>query len=61
MGELLKDVKIIKCEVLFKEQYLGAPLADEVIEYIESKGFRHVGYSTRYEWFGDALFINEKL
>lgn len=60
-GEKLKDVKVIKLEVLFKEQYIGAPLFDEIEEWLTAQGFRFVRFLERYEWFGDALFLNEKL
>ncbi len=61
LEEMINKVKVIQTEVLFKPQYLNAPLFDEVTDYLESKGFRFAGYATRYEWFGDVLFVRENL
>jgi hypothetical protein len=61
LKDRLKDVKIIKTEVLFKEQYFGAPLFDELEEWLDANGFRFVRFLEKYEWFGDAVFINKNL
>ncbi len=61
LGEKIKDVKMIKTEVLYKEQYIGAPLFDEVCEFLESKGFRPARKLDTYEWFGDVVFIRNDL
>lgn len=60
-GDRLKDVKVIKTEVLFKEQYIGAPLFTEVEEWLDAHGFRFVRFLDKYEWFGDAIFVNKSL
>jgi len=61
LGSRLKDVKIIKTEVLFKPQYIGAPLFEEVEEWLDQNGFRFVRFLEKYEWFGDAVFVNKNL
>lgn len=61
MGDMIDKVKIIKTEVEFKNQYEGAPLFDDVLEFLESKGFRFVRFLEKFEWFGDAIFIKESL
>lgn len=61
MGTTLDNVKIIKIEVQFKEQYLGAPMYEEVEAWLESKGFRFVRWIDKFEWFGDALYVREGL
>lgn len=61
LGDRLKDVKVIKTEVLFKEQYLNAPLFEEVETWLDENGFRFVRFLDKFEWFGDAVFINKNL
>lgn len=61
LEDMLSHVKVIKTEVLFKEQYIGAPLFDEVEAWLDEHGFRFVRFLDRYEWFGDAVFVNKQL
>jgi FkbM family methyltransferase len=64
LGEAISNVKIIKTEVEFKPQYTDAPLFEEVLEFLESKGFRFakfLGNVDSESWFDDAIFINTKL
>lgn len=61
LGDMLSKVKVIKTEVLFKEQYFGAPLFEEVEEWLDAHGFRFVRFLEKYEWFGDVVFINKNL
>lgn len=61
MGDRIANVKIIKTEVMFKDQYTGTPLFEDVKLFLESKGFIFVKLTDSYEWFGDALFVNKSL
>lgn len=60
LKEKIKDVKIIQCEVGFKEQYLGQPLFHDIKEYLETNGFQFHSFFDQWDWFGDAIFINNK-
>ena len=61
LGDRLNNIKVIKTEVLFKEQYIGAPLFEEVEAWLDEHGFRFVRFLEKYEWFGDAIFVNKNL
>lgn len=58
LGDRLKDVSVIQTEAEFMEIYDGQPLFDEIKHYLETAGFSFVGFSTKNQFFADAVFIN---
>jgi hypothetical protein len=57
LGERLRDVKIVQCEVEFKEMYAGQPLWPEVHRFMITNGFCFHGFHDRNEWFADAIYV----
>lgn len=64
LGEMISKVKVMKIEVEFKPQYSDAPLFDEVLAFLEGKGFRFVRFLGKVDedsWTDDAIFVNTNL
>lgn len=61
-GDLLNNTTTIICEVEYVELYKDQPLFSDVLEYLESFGFKHNGFSRQVQWgknsniFADAIF-----
>jgi hypothetical protein len=43
-GDFLREISIIKCEVMFVQLYEGQPLFDEVVGTLASYGFRFFAF-----------------
>ena len=62
MGDYLNSVKVILTEVEYKAIYENQPLYGDLKEFLESKGFvEQHKTSTCDNFWGDAIFVNEKL
>jgi hypothetical protein len=61
LGEKIGRVKVVQCEVEFKEIYAGQPLWPEINEFMVEHGFQLHGIYDPNEWFGDAIFVNSNL
>jgi FkbM family methyltransferase len=59
--EMLPKVKKIQCEVEFIEWYKGQKLAEEVVEFLESKGFKKVGKKRASHTHCDLFFTRRDL
>ena len=59
-GDRLEDVKLIHTEVEFVEIYAGQPLFPRVKEWLETRGFAFLGFTTYSRHFGDAVFANAR-
>jgi FkbM family methyltransferase len=53
----LRDVKAIWCEVSTVEMYAGQPKKDEIVQYLNARGFRLVSDTCGNSSSGDCLFI----
>lgn len=52
-------VKVIHMEVEFFEIYKDQPLFNEILNFLEDKGFELIGFTSSGEYAGDAIFINQ--
>jgi FkbM family methyltransferase len=59
-GDHLDKVKGMVVETSLKPQYLDAPLHDETIDFLESKGFGVYGVQ-RGNWFNDVVLFRKDL
>ena len=59
LGRRISDVRIIQCEVEMIEIYRGQPLFKEIKRYLLHHGFRFVGFSSKSNYSGDAIFIHK--
>lgn len=56
--EIVKHAKLVIVELQHQDYILGAPMADEVIDYMTSIGFENLGEFCRNGVDGDFLFLN---
>ena len=61
MGDLLMNVKYIVTECQYKRLYHDTPLVDDLDEYLTPFGFQCMEIRDANDWFGDAIFVNQKL
>ena len=60
--KMLQNVKVVLAEVSFIESYEGQPKYQEVVEWMTSHGFEHVGRDFQdfsKSFFGNALFVRK--
>lgn len=60
MGDHLKNVDIIVCELMTKSMYLNSPLFPEVNNYLNNNGFEMVNGNPQSFWFGNFIYLNKK-
>jgi FkbM family methyltransferase len=60
LGPRLDDVALIHAEVEFEEIYRGQPLFPEVRAFLESRGFRFLGFTIYARHSADAVFANRR-
>lgn len=61
LGRRIEKVKLVQCEVEFREMYTGQPLWPEVHRFMAAHGFLFQGFRNRNEWFGDAIYVASHL
>jgi 2-O-methyltransferase len=60
--EMLQNIKVVLAEVSFIESYEGQPHYEDVVAWMTSQGFEHVGRDfedTNTSFFGNALFVRK--
>jgi len=57
-GEKIKMVKLMHIEVNFIEIYSGQPLYEDIRSFMEKKNFTFMGFTSKGDYFSDAIFIN---
>lgn len=60
LGTRIDDVALIHAEVEFEEIYSGQPLFPEVRAFLESHGFRFLGFTIYARHSADAVFANRR-
>ena len=60
LGKRLHDVRVIQCEVEMIEIYNGQPLFHDIKKFLVSHGFCFMGFSSKSEYSGDAIFIHKQ-
>lgn len=61
-GDLLKNTKVIQCEVEFVELYINQPMYGDILNYVSKFGFkldrflRKVNWNSKEPVFGDVIF-----
>lgn len=60
LGARIADVALIHAEVEFEEIYTGQPLFPEVRAFLESQGFRFLGFTIYARHSADAVFANRR-
>ena len=60
LGARIADVALIHAEVEFEEIYRGQPLFPEVHAFLESRGFRFLGFTIYARHSADAVFANRE-
>jgi FkbM family methyltransferase len=60
LHEDVEKVKIIHLEVEFFEIYKDQPLFNEITKFLDGNNFDLIGFSSKNEFSGDAIFINRK-
>lgn len=60
LGELIRDVKYIYCEINVKHLYENCPLVEDVDNYLKEYGFERVEtvMSGNHQW-GDSLYLKK--
>ena len=62
LGDLIYTVQALYVEVEKKPIYKGQRLIQDVVEFLNSKGFSMIKYHpTKPGWWGNAIFLNNKL
>jgi FkbM family methyltransferase len=62
MGDMLENVQAIYAEVEFQEIYTGQKLFSELKKFLEENGFKLLDlYIAEENWWGNAIFINNKI
>jgi FkbM family methyltransferase len=61
LGEYIDRVRIIHSEVGFFPIYADQPLFRDIKAYLNAHGFRLVSFTTMGRYFGDAVFVNQRL
>jgi len=56
--EIIKEAKVVVVELQHTDYLIGAPLKEEIIEYMGSIGFENLGEFYRNGFDGDYLFVN---
>jgi hypothetical protein len=61
LGDYIKDVIALQAEVEWKPQYLGQPLANEVIPYLENNNFKFIKHNgvSNGGWFSEIIMCNK--
>lgn len=59
LGDRLNDVVVIQCEVELMEIYTNQPLFYEIKKYLKRHGFCFMGFTSKSEYSGDAVFIQK--
>ena len=60
LGTFIQNVSVIHTEVEFIEIYSGQPLFEDIKDYLKSKGFMFVEFTSKTRFSADAIFINKK-
>lgn len=55
-NESLKSIETIECEVYRQELYHNCPMSDQVVNYLEQRGFELIDIFWRGNTWGDAKF-----
>jgi FkbM family methyltransferase len=61
--KMLQNITVILAEVAFIESYQGAPRYEEVVAWITTHGFEHIGRDfadMTKSFFGNALFVKQQ-
>ena len=62
MGELIYTIQALYLEVEEQKLYNGQKLFDDVVKFLDSKGFTMIRYQpSKPGWWGNAIFLNNKL
>lgn len=61
LGARIVDVALIHAEVEFEEIYAGQPLFPELRAFLESQGFRFLGFTIYARHSADAVFANRRV
>jgi FkbM family methyltransferase len=61
LGNYIKDVIALQAELEWKPQYLGQPLANEVIPYLENNNFKFIKHNgvSNGGWFSEIIMCNK--
>lgn len=62
LGDMLKNVKFIITEAIYKPLYNDIPLNEIVKKFLETNGFIHLDSDNNHpngDWWGDQIYVNK--